>query len=245
MESNFLIHEIFIGTISGGIILFIFIIMNCCLNLLNDSDDSVHVSSVKENKYDLFEYKYLREYQELKTSEEKTRDEKVFQEDLLKLRENVLDEDTPEGLVKMWYDSDLKAFLYYSNKVISYKYLETLARHIVIINNCPSIFIDYCNEILIAREKILNLKKSEDRKIDSSESSEIDPDALLFASFKNYKQNEVSTRNSNVIIPQTSNKYIYKGKLSLYLEEKEKKEKENKSLQDHKTLSFKDFKKLN
>jgi hypothetical protein len=54
----------------------------------------------------------------------------------------MVEEETPEGYVKMAYDDFTKSFFYWSKKSIAYKYLNTLARKYVILYECKELYID-------------------------------------------------------------------------------------------------------
>jgi len=114
-------------------------------------------------------------------------------EDLKKLE--VVEETTPEGTVRMKYDDGI--FLYWSNRPIQYKYLETLARKYVMVYKCKENYIQY-------DEKVIVLPKKEKEK-EKEKSS-------VFASFKTYnkkrKQNDISNKKTN--------QYTWKGKISEY-----------------------------
>ena len=55
---------------------------------------------------------------------------------------NYINEETPDGSIFIKYDKDAEAFDYWSDNVISYKYLEAAARKYVTIYCCRDFYID-------------------------------------------------------------------------------------------------------
>jgi len=64
-----------------------------------------------------------------------------------------VEEETPEGNVIMMYDEQNNIFLYWSNKPITYKYLEVVARKYVIVYNCRENYINIFKELIKAMDK--------------------------------------------------------------------------------------------
>lgn len=109
----------------------------------------------------------------------------------------VVEEETPEGLVRMKLDND--QFLYWSNRPIQYKYLETVGRKYCIVYNCRDKYINIFRELVIAFEKPVQ--------------EEIHPE--VFASFKHYNTKRKQIKNK-VVVNERCNQYIWKGKISEY-----------------------------
>jgi len=146
------------------------------------------------------------------------------------LKNKFIDEVTPSGLVKLFYDSYLEAFCYYSDQDIPYKYLEVVSRLYVLKYNCVNLYINYKEELFKARDIKLNKNKPSDNNTN-----------LLYAVSKNKKLPE----NSNIyIVPEKSNKYIKKGTIKNLDEKEKKKVREEKKEKVIKEINFKDFKKL-
>ena len=57
------------------------------------------------------------------------------------LKYNILMENTPNGNVLMFYDSTNDSFVYYSDKVIPYRFLDTVGRKYVIHFKCKNVYI--------------------------------------------------------------------------------------------------------
>jgi len=62
---------------------------------------------------------------------------------------------TPEGEVRMTYQNSI--FLYWSQKSVSYKYLETVARKYVLVYDCKDVYIDMIKEMIHVVEKPVTL----------------------------------------------------------------------------------------
>ena len=108
----------------------------------------------------------------------------------------VVEEITPEGKVRMkWEDQ----FLYWADRPIQYKYLETVARKYVILYKCKENYINIFAELAKAYYKPeVEVKQN-----------------TAFASFKSYntinKKLKVKHRS---VINEKSNQYKWKGKIS-------------------------------
>ena len=160
-------------------------------------------------------------------------DRDLLEEELDNLKKEYFQEITPEGLVKMYYDSNLQSFIYYSDSQISFKYLEVVARLFVNENKCKNIFIDYKAELFKAKEIKL---KSKDRNINTDNSKSI------FAIKKNKK---LSNYSSIYIVPERSNKYIKKGTIRDLEEITRLNNQEQENKKKIKQINFKDFKNKN
>ena len=70
------------------------------------------------------------------------------------LKNSIVVEHTPMGNVAMYYDSKREAFVYYSDSVMPYRFLEVVARKYVITFHCKSVFIVMDEEINKSKMKI-------------------------------------------------------------------------------------------
>ena len=146
---------------------------------------------------------------------------------------NIVVDLTPEGNVAMRYNSDTEAFEYWSDKSITYKYLETVSRKYVNSFGCGSLYIDRLGLLKEKVDKIKdeikeNLKKQEEdkeKKEDESKKQEEDKEEKesdVFANLKNYKtatKEEVKTKlTKNDVVCDKANKYIRKGKFTEHVE---------------------------
>jgi hypothetical protein len=130
-----------------------------------------------------YEDKYLEAYKKMDSVE--CSDEKIQG-----LKNTILMENTPLGNVIMYYDKTRETFIYYSDSTIPYRYLETISRKYVIMNNCKQIHVDMEEEIKEAQEKLEQKKQQEEEK---KKQEQIDanipvPNLTNFASITNIKK---------------------------------------------------------
>ena len=190
--------------------------------------------------------------------------------DIESLKNSIVVEHTPLGNVAMHYDIKREAFVYYSDSVMPYRYLEVVARKYVITFHCKRVFIDMEDEINKAKTKIeeqKNAKKLEEEQAQAlaekqkqeMELKEEPKKKNVFATFKNYNtnttkdsSNKPTTGNSNatttdnkkaedLILKENANHYTCDGRYSNFLVLK----KVDKTLVDKRLkMSFADFKKM-
>ena len=177
----------------------------------SDSSDSSDCDKDTESERIKIEFaeKYLEEYNELIEKE-------IDNEELKLFKERFLEEETPNGIIKLSYDVDTESFIYFADtKDIPYSFLETIGRAFVIKNNCKCIFIDSKLELNKANKQIEELKKNIIQK--EQEQEEVTKTTSIFAQLKTYSTNISDKKNENiVVIPEKSNHYIYKGNLKEY-----------------------------
>ncbi len=110
--------------------------------------------------------------------------------------ENVLykrvEEVTPEGHVYMTYDEPSNTFFYWSDKAISYKYLDVVARKFVIVYDCKEVYVNLFREIINSA-----LKEKKETKEEEGP----------FAKFKSYKPTKTYRP-----MKERVNQYKYVGK---------------------------------
>jgi hypothetical protein len=129
----------------------------------------------------------------------------------------VVEELTPEGKVRMkWEDQ----FLYWAERPIQYKYLETVARKYVIVYQCKENYINIFAELAKAYNKPeVEVKQN-----------------TAFATFKSYntinKKLKVKHRS---IINEKSNQYKWKGKISEF---------DKPIVSEIRRINFQDYKKI-
>ena len=129
--------------------------------------------------------------------------------DVESLKNSIVVEHTPLGNVAMHYDNKREAFVYYSDSVMPYRYLEVVARKYVITFHCKRVFIDMEDEINKAKTKIeeqKNAKKLEEeqeqaeKQKQQAENQELElkeepKKKNVFANFKTYNKN--TTKDSS------------------------------------------------
>ena len=121
----------------------------------SDDDDNYKFKEAEERKpLPKYEDKYVDQYKKLE-------DVELSKDKLDSLKNSVLMENTPLGNVVMFYDNSRETFTFYSDSTIPYRYLETIGRKYVVMNNCKRLYVDMEEEIKDAKESI-------DRKIEAA-----------------------------------------------------------------------------
>lgn len=184
------------------------------------------------------------------------------------LKNSIVVEHTPLGNVAMYYDSKREAFVYYSDSVMPYRFLEVVARKYVITFQCKSVFVVMDDEISKAKMKIEEqktkkaLEQEEMDLVAKEEQSSVKDDPKkknVFATFKNYNKNTTkdssnktttgsstaSTANTktgeDLILKENANHYTCDGRFANFLVLK----KVDKTLVDARLkMTFADFKKM-
>ena len=103
-----------------------------------------------------------------------------------------VEEVTPEGHVYMTYDEPSNTFFYWSDKAISYKYLDVVARKFVIVYDCKEVYVNLFREIINSA-----LKEKKETKEEEGP----------FAKFKSYKPTKTYRPMKEKV-----NQYKYVGK---------------------------------
>ena len=187
---------------------------------------------IKEKPY---EYKYIEKYDLLK---ERKSENNAY----IPGSNNFVFENTPHGIVIMYYDKEAESFSYYVDKKdIAYKYLETVSRKYVIQNNCLPLFIDMRDELKRDPEK----KEPEKCKKETSTQD-------VFAQFKKKKaksqKNQQKKMKLMAPIKERANQYSFKGKINefSFLHKRDKEFVSDKMMgtaNKPKKLSYEEFKK--
>lgn len=165
---------------------------------------------------------------------------------------NYVLETTPDGIVVMQYSTEEEGFLYWADKSVHFKYLDTVARKFVKDYKCSSLYID---KKAILKEKIDKLKdeitknmetiekeknmtKEEREEKKKQEKKESDDD--VFATLKKNKPKLKTKLEKDDFVVDKANKFIKRGKICdsiLYPSKKVEKKKEN-------PVSFSDWKNM-
>ena len=156
--------------------------------------------------------------------------ETYTKEELKEFKNNIVNLETPNGDVIMFYDYENEAFHYYSDsKTHTFKALETVARKYVLNYDCKALYHDMDKELEELKEKA-EAEKAEAEKAEETEKKEKaeaqeESDSggwNPFASFKNYK---IETKeNKKPEIKKKINKFKYIGRLEDYNAEEKKQE---------------------
>ena len=197
-------------------------------NVYDDDDNDVSVEHIEK-----YEDKY---YDSFKRLESRNLDDVQIQN----MMNNIIWENTPNGYVIMYYDSNNESFSYYcNNKNISYQYLETVARKYAITYNCKELLIDMKIQIKNEKDRLEKQNEVEQKAEQKNATSETGGSAIsiknksnIFASLKNYKtkpnsnktktnsnktnSNKSSNTLDNNIVIESANRYSYCGAIQEY-----------------------------
>ncbi len=116
----------------------------------------------------------------------------LLQETEDNIKNEQVEEQTPEGNVIMKYNKEDCIFLYWSDKPKMYRYLETVARKYVILYDCKDTYINMYKELI--------------KSLQEKETMIQGP----YANFKSY--NTGSARIKQTLTRERSNQYKYMGK---------------------------------
>jgi len=125
-------------------------------------DEAVKEEKVQEKAVVKYEDKYLDKFRQIESKE-------LSEEKLESLLNSFIMENTSQGNVIMLWDNKKQCFLYYSDKVIPYRFLEVVARKYVIFNDCKKIYIDMEEEVQAAKQKLESTKESLTQNINDKE----------------------------------------------------------------------------
>jgi hypothetical protein len=187
--------------------------------------------------------------------------EKLVQERLNRLKNNIIMEKTPLGNVIMFYNNEKSSFEYYSDSTIPYRYLEVIGRKYVVTYKCKQIYVDMDKEIKEAEKKLAEKKEKEDEEKKKQEelkttSKEV-PKKNVFAKFKTYNK-DTNIKSASVpldrpapakqtdpkeekIVKERANRYSFEGKLANF---NFLKKVDRKAIDKRYALSFTEFKQM-
>jgi len=217
--------------------------------------------STEEKKDTRYEDKYREQFRELICQQEP---------DLERLEYCYVMEYTPIGNVIMKYDKKRESFIYYSDHVVPFRFLEVVSRKYALTFHCKSLVID--SEKEIERLKQEDADKKEEKKREEEERQTMEKEGNInkdnkktyldvpnekekknvFAKFKTYnktssgpapanpKQQTIMTEKPDELVVET-NRYSKDGPFSsFFLLQKTKKD----SFRENATLTFAQFKKM-
>jgi hypothetical protein len=128
----------------------------------------------------------------------------VIDNNLKRLDNCYVFENTPIGNVLMTYDLESRSFKYYSDASMPYRYLEPVGRKFIMQFKCRHIFVDMDDELKLAEERWdkeqneLKLKKEMEEQREKENGNKKKKD--VFAKFKTYNK-EAGTGRVNISIP--------------------------------------------
>jgi hypothetical protein len=105
------------------------------------------VKEVKEEVIVRYEDKYLAKFNALTKRDTTTTDSRRFVMDM-----------TPVGNVIMQYDVDKESFVYYSDNIIPFRYLETVSRKYVCMFDCKELFVERSEQRIQTTNAVVSIK---------------------------------------------------------------------------------------
>jgi|SaaInlStandDraft_2_1057019.scaffolds.fasta_scaffold20128_2 hypothetical protein len=131
--------------------------------------DTVECNEIKEKP---FEEKYLDKLKDMEETE-------LTEEKLAAMEKCVLIEHTPAGNVIMLYNAHDESFWYFcDDKLISYKYLETVLRHYVIVYDCKSLYKNKGEQLKRMKEEQEKMAEEKERMKEEQEKMAEEDNAL-------------------------------------------------------------------
>ena len=131
--------------------------------------DTVECNEIKEKP---FEEKYLEKLKDMEETE-------LTEEKLAAMEKCVLIEHTPAGNVIMLYNAHDESFWYFcDDKLISYKYLETVLRHYVIVYDCKSLYKNKGEQLKKMKEEQEKMALEKERMKEEQEKMAEEDNAL-------------------------------------------------------------------
>jgi hypothetical protein len=162
-----------------------------------------------------FENKYLEEYNKLKSVS-------LSIDKIESLSNSYLMESTPVGNIVMYYDKKKEAFLYYSDSVVPFRYLEPVGRKYVIMFQCKDLFQD-------------NNTQTSDSKTTQQEDNKPMKTRDIINSIRNPQQKKV------ILVEKKTNRYTCMGRYSNF---KIIKTVHKNIVDKNYSMTFSDFKKM-
>ena len=159
---------------------------------------------------------------------------------------NLLIENTPNGLLIMRHNKEEEGFEYWSNKTFDFKILKAACRKYCLVFSIKDIYVDGYKEFMKQKEEWEDWKKKEIERLNKklTETSDSDSDAVemeekddcVFLKPKRVERND-KTQEKEAKVEWRENKFIWKGKVEESpLTKKVKMEKPKLSFEDFKLL---------
>ena len=146
---------------------------------------------IEKNKHE----ELLKKYRDVENSnlEDIQKEAREYMHNLYlnKLKNSYIMEHTPLGNVAMCYNNEKGSFDYYSDKIIPYRYLETVARKYVIFFHCKKLYIDMNDEL---KQYEIKLQKEQEERQSNAKNNLVQPNDEnnqkkdLFVKLKNYNK---------------------------------------------------------
>ncbi len=119
-----------------------------------EEDEETELTALLEEED--YDKKYQKELEELENDEDI---KELSEEELSELKTKIIEEETPQGIIKMYYDHEYKGFIWYCDRNhVPYRFLATVVRKYIIDNKCPSLYVNLQNEIDKSNERIEDVR---------------------------------------------------------------------------------------
>jgi hypothetical protein len=119
----------------------------------------------------------------------------------------------------MFYNNNKKAFQYYSDNTIPYKFLEVVARKYVKVFQCRCLYINMEDEMKRVDTKVVDTKVVENTKplfakfkTYNKSSSSYDKSAMVAPPKNNIVRNNATQVNKELVLKENANHFICSGK---------------------------------
>jgi hypothetical protein len=144
------------------------------------------------------------------------------------LTHNILLENTPLGNVILHYEPNKDSFCYYSDRILPYKYIDTVCRKYVLKFNCVPLYFDITNttDNLVIKPDTTTSATTTNKDTSMNTNISDKTDNNIFVKLKSYNKSNKPYGNSsassstvnnvNKDIPEVNryiNRYTYEGKL--------------------------------
>lgn len=147
--------------------------------------------------------KATEEYVDRYLEDYKLTERELLDEETIKSLNNItITETTPLGVVKMYYSHEEESFIYWSDKQVPYKILESVSRKYVMDNDCKCIHYDMDEEISAKRQELLEATEAEKNATTET------PADSVFVTFKKVTK----PAKKKQILCDNANRYSYRGK---------------------------------
>lgn len=218
-------YHIFGFSVVSSISFFIYIYWNIYTNLLkqeNEERDHIpppdYLQTAKDNFIKCYEKEDFNQNIQSEFYDKEQYNETIIKKDNLldsSWKSRILFENTPQGLVIMFYNAYKQGFAYYSDTNISYPYLNAAAMKYVARFYCRDFFID--DSIIPKDHSSPFLHIHEIEKDEKLTKPKIDVNKGPFAKLKNYSKPKPKIiqpiKNEENTQTHIKNKFVYLGKI--------------------------------
>lgn len=117
--------------------------------MIEETKSSESCLTDEEKEIEDYIIRYNADYEDLEERD-------MTNDEINKLKDSYLTEDTPHGIVKMYFCNNNESFIYWCEKQVPYKILESVSKKYSIEYDCKYIHVDMDYELKTKREKLMN-----------------------------------------------------------------------------------------